>query len=80
MTVSDEDENFQKQISEAIEFLSEDECNLSELITVNEHLDLCLDFGVWLNIAPAQSYSFPIELVSLAAKYGVSLEVTIYAA
>ena len=79
LTVSEADENFQQQISEAIDFLLEDKCNLNELFPTNSELEMSLDFGVWLNISPAQAYSFPSKLVSLAAKFGISLEVTIYA-
>ncbi len=76
-------ENLKKQIKDAIEFLK-DKDNSKEIALLTKYQGvegLDLDFGVSLkgqDKFPIKWYHFPPELLKLAGKLGVGLEITFY--
>ena len=78
VVVSEASDNFARQVTDAMLFLKSNASELQRL-KASVGLDgLSLDFGVDRKNGFLQSQLFPSELVSLAAKYSMALEVSIY--
>ena len=80
--VGDSEAEFKAQIEHAHHFLQTHKAKLVALFNVPGFQSAELDFGVW-NKAPdivAQSHSFPVSLLALAASCNTSLTVTMYLA
>ena len=76
--MSEASDNFARQVTDAMLFLKSNASELQRL-KASVGLDgLSLDFGVDRKNGFLQSQLFPSELVSLAAKYSMALEVSIY--
>ena len=76
--VVSEANGFARQVTDAIEFLKSNGMELQRLHG-NVGVDgLSLDFGVDQKNGFLQSHLFPAELVSLAAEYSMTLEVSVY--
>ena len=69
---------FAQQVTEAMEFLKSNGMELQQLQGSVGLGGLSLDFGVDRKNGFMQSHCFAAELVSLAAEYSMSLEVSIY--
>ncbi|MCU1268183.1 MAG: hypothetical protein JWM21_4501 [Acidobacteria bacterium] len=78
--VSDDSDNFKHQVNDAIEFQTSNRLEIRRLKSSLGIDGLSLDFGVNRKNGFLQSQLFPAELVSLAAKYSMALEVSIYEA
>lgn len=76
--VVSEADSFQRQVTDAIEFLKSNGMELQKLLGSVGLEKLSLDFGVDRKNGFLQSHLFPAELVSLAAEYSMALEVSIY--
>ena len=72
-------DDFPGQVRDALQFLSTHESAIKHLLAQPE-IVAGLDFGVWSNESWCQSHIFPAELVAVAGSFGLSLEVSMYAA
>ena len=77
-TSDSEIDDFQKQLTDSIEFLISNRAELLRLKSFEGVDDVRLDFGVGRRPAYAQYYFFPPELVALANEFGMGLEISIY--
>ena len=73
-------EEFDKQIEDALAFLHRHSDELNLLANMNELEDLRLDFGVSRKHGFLQSSYLPPELVRLAGKLNIGIEISIYGA
>jgi hypothetical protein len=71
--------DFAVQVNDAIAFLRNSEADLVNVCCDAAVDSVCLDFGIKRKDVPAQFTNFPRELVELAGKYGMSLELSLYA-
>lgn len=73
-------DDFRTQVTDAIEFLTEELVAVSAIrAEVGVHGGV-LDFGVAQRDKPAYFLHFPAQLVELAGRLGLGLEVSLYAA
>jgi hypothetical protein len=78
--VGDSDgDDFHGQVRDALQFLGKHESAIKHLLA-QPRIVAGLDFGVWSKESWCQSLSFPAELVAMAGSFGLSLEVSMYAA
>jgi hypothetical protein len=66
------------QVGDAIEFLKENQEELSRLRSFDGLEDMELDFGVYRKDGFLQSCVFPAELVALAGNWGIGIGLSIY--
>jgi len=78
LIVSEAPDDFVQQTADALTFLKSNSPELHRLQTTVGLEGLSLDFGVDRKDCFLQNQLFPSELVSLAAKYSMALEVSIY--
>lgn len=78
VVVSEANDDFAQQVSDALAFLNSNTSELRRLQTSIGLDGLSLDFGVNRRNGFLQSQLLPAELVFLAAKYSMALEVSIY--
>lgn len=78
VVISEASDNFAQQIVDAIEFLKAHGPELQRLQNSLGIAGLSLDFGVNRKNGFLQNQRFSSELVSLAARYSMALEVSIY--
>ncbi|MBC7751864.1 MAG: hypothetical protein H7Z73_09130 [Candidatus Saccharibacteria bacterium] len=80
--VSDlEFDDIQGQIKDAISFLTTWELELVRLISLNNTIEGCLDFPLYSRLDEniiVQNDNLPKELITLAGRIGLSIEVSIY--
>jgi hypothetical protein len=72
-------DDFSKQVRDAIRFLKRYQDELHRLLAFSGVAGAALDFGVAQRDQPAWFLTFPPELVELAGKSRVGLEVSLYA-
>ncbi|MDE2420039.1 MAG: hypothetical protein KGO49_02510 [Gammaproteobacteria bacterium] len=82
LRVSDLDfDNIQGQIKDAISFLRTWELELVKLIALNDNIEACLDFPLYSRFDKdiiVQNDHLPKELIILAGRIGLSIEMSIY--
>ena len=77
--VSPSETPFSEQVRLAVQFLRNHASDLARLRAAP--IDGAeLDFGLWMNDSPAQSATFPVDLLKLAVAANVALKVSFYAA
>jgi hypothetical protein len=67
-----------RQVQDAIEFVRENQKELSRLRSFDGLEDMELDFGVYRKDGFLQSSAFPAELIALAGNWGIGIELSIY--
>ncbi len=67
-----------RQVQDAIEFVRENQKELSRLRGFDGLEDMELDFGVYRKDGFLQSSVFPAELIALAGNWGIGIELSIY--
>jgi hypothetical protein len=72
------DDNFSRQIEDAIEFLQKHKEDLARLRNCAGLEDVRLDFGVGRRSGFLQSSYLPPELLTLAGELGIGIEISIY--
>ena len=78
VVVSEAQESFSQQVSDAIEFLRSNRAELLRLKGSRGLEDLSLDFGLSRKNGFLQSHLFPSDLIHMAGELGMALEVSIY--
>ena len=77
--VSEACDSFVQQLADAVVILKSNRPELRRLHATAGLDGLSLDFGVTATNGFLENYFFPSELISLAAEYAMSLQVSIYA-
>jgi hypothetical protein len=71
-------DEFARQVQDAIEFVRENQKELSRLRSFDGLEDMELDFGVYRKDGFLQNSVFPAELIALAANWGIGIELSNY--
>jgi hypothetical protein len=80
VVVSEADfDQFQKQVQDAVSFIRAEVSELARLRASPGVRVITFNFGVAQRDQPAWSLSFPPELIELAGKLRIEIEVTLYA-
>jgi hypothetical protein len=71
-------DEFQVQKSDAVEFMEQNNSELIKIMNLPGIEGGCLDFGIYYRDVPVQCDYFPPELVLLAGRLGLGIELSQY--